>query len=205
MDQEKVWDNISRYWNKFKVRKSPSVEKFLKGRRGEILDLGCGSGRNFMKIKGLEWVAVDFSAKMVGYAKEKAKKLKIDMDVIKSDSTKLSFEDNSFDSVLCIAVIHCISPAAKRKKTLKEIYRVLRPGGEALIATWGMKSPRLKNKKKECYVPWTLKYLKEKQLRYTYIYDLNELVKLCEKVGFEIVSSWEERNVNVIVRKPTLS
>ena len=202
MDQEKVWDNISRRWNKFKVRVSPSAEKFVKDQKGKILDLGCGSGRNFMKVKGLKWTAVDFSEKMVEFSKLKAKKLKIDMEITKSESTKLSFEDDSFDSVLCFAVIHCIDTAAKRKKTLKEIYRVLKPGGEALIATWGTGSPRLKNKEKECFVPWTLKYMKEKQMRYTYIYDLKEMEDLVKSVGFEIVSSWEERNVNVVVRKP---
>lgn len=202
MDQEKVWDNISRKWNKFKVRVSPSAEKFVGGRTGKILDLGCGSGRNFVKVKGLKWDAVDFSEKMVGFAKTKAKKLKMDIGIVKSDSTKLPFEDDSFDSVLCFAVIHCIDTAAKRKNTLKEIYRVLKPGGEAFIATWGTGSPRLKNKAKECFVPWTLKYMKDKQMRYTYVYDLDELVKLCESVGFEIVNSWEERNVVVVVRKP---
>jgi len=39
-------------------------------------------------------------------------------------------------------------------------------------------------------------------MRYTYVFDLDELVELSKKAGFEILNSWEERNVNVIVRKP---
>ncbi len=201
MDQEKVWDNISKRWNAFRTRTSPLVENFVSGKEGRILDLGCGSGRNFVKVDGLNWTAVDFSEKMVGYSKKKAKKLGMDVDVQKADSIKLPFEDNSFDGVLCYAVVHCIDSAVKRKKTLKEIYRVLKPGCEAYIVTWGKNAPRLKNKDKECYIPWTLKYMKEKQMRYTYVYDKDEFVDLIKSVGFEVVKSWEEWNVNVIVRK----
>jgi len=203
MKQEEVWNNISPKWNKFKTRKSPSAEKFISGKKGKILDVGCGSGRNFMRVKGLKWTAIDFSANMINYAKKKAESLKMDVEIIKSDSAKMPFKKNTFDAVLCFAVIHCIDSADKRRKTLQEILRVLKPKGEALISAWGPKSLRLKNKGKECYVPWTIKDLEGKQMRYTYVFDLNELIKLCEDTGFEIISSWEERNVNVIVRKPS--
>ena len=202
MNQEKVWDAISRNWNEFRVRRIPAVEEFVFGKKGKILDLGCGSGRNFMEVENLEWSAVDFSAEMVGYAKKKADDFGMDVNVIKADSAKLPFGNGSFDAVVCFAVIHCIDIEAKRKKTAKEIFRVLKSGGEALISVWGKASARLKNKDKECYVPWTLKYMKEAQMRYTYVYDLKEFVGLMESVGFEIVRSWEDENVNVIVRKP---
>lgn len=201
MDQEKVWDNISLRWNKFRVRVSPFAEEFVSKQKGKILDLGCGSGRNFIKVNGLRWTAIDFSEKMVGFAKVKAKKLGMDVDVRKADSTKLPFDDNSFDNVLCFAVIHCIDSTAKRKKTLKEIFRVLKPNGEALISTWGRNSSRVKNRDKECYIPWTVEGIKEKQMRYTYIFDMDEFVDLVESVGFEIVKAWEEYNINIIVRK----
>jgi len=140
MNQEKVWDNISRRWNKFRVRSSPSAEKFVSDKKGKILDLGCGSGRNFIKVKGLKWTATDFSVNMINYAKEKAKNLNMDVEIIKADSTNLPFEDNSFDAVLCFAVLHCIDSAEKREKTVREIFRVLKSGGEALITSWGRKN-----------------------------------------------------------------
>ena len=102
---------------------SPFAEEFFSKQKGRILDLGCGSGRNFIKVNGLRWTAIDFSEKMVGFAKVKAKKLGMDVDVWKADSTKLPFDDNSFDNVLCFAVIHCIDSTAKRKKTLKKKIR----------------------------------------------------------------------------------
>ena len=202
MNQEKVWDNISEKWNEFRFRMSPTVEEFVSKQQGIILDVGCGSGRNFMKVEGLGWAAVDFSGEMVRLAKEKAEEIGVDAKIVKASSDKLPFEDSSFDSVLCFAVIHCVDSVEKRKKTIEEIFRVLKVDGEALIASWGSKGPRLKNKPRESFIPWTVKEGGEKQLRYNYIFELDELVELVESVGFEVVRSWEEKNVNVIVRKP---
>lgn len=200
-NQKQVWENIASKWNEFRTVISPTAKKFILEQKGEILDLGCGSGRNFLKINGLNWHAIDFSEKMIKFAKVKAKKIGIPIDLQVANSTSLPYKDNYFDSVICFAVLHCIESGKERKKTLEEIYRILKPSGTALISSWGPKSPRLKNKEKECLIPWTTKE-KTKFERYTYVYDLNELIKLCKKVGFEIVNSFEERNVNVIVRKP---
>lgn len=203
MEQEKVWDAISEKWAEFRVRISPTVENFLKNKNGKILDVGCGSGRNFLNSKNLKWHGTDFSKEMIKHAKKRAGKLQIEVELKKADGDNIPFEDNYFDVVLCYAVLHCIKSPAKRKKTLEEIFRIMKPGAEALISVWGKKSPRLKNKEKECFVPWTIKENEGKQNRYTYLFDLEELEKLAEEVGFKILKSWEERNVNLIVRKST--
>ena len=88
---------------------------------------------------------------------------------------------------------------AKRIKILREIYRVLKKSGEAVISTIGRNNQRVKNKPKEGILPWTVGT--KKYGRYNYIYDKEELEKDLRKVGFEITSSWEERNINVVVRK----
>jgi tRNA (uracil-5-)-methyltransferase TRM9 len=201
MNQEKVWDKIAGLWKNYRYRISPSVEKFLSGKKGKILDIGCGSGRNIKEIKGVEWYGVDFSKEMLKFAESLMEKKGLSVNLKKSNAEGLPFEDNYFDSILSVAVLHCIDSIDKRKTAIKEIYRVLKPGSEAFISSWGSKSPRLKNKGKECYIPWTVREEGEKIKRYTYVYDLDELVELCRSVGFEIISSWEERNVNVIVRK----
>ena len=202
MDQEKVWDKIARPWREFRQRIPPTVEEFITDKSGKILDVGCGAGRNFRKVEGLEWYGVDFSQEMLNLAEEYAEKSGIDIVLKKAPAEDLPFEDDYFDAVMMYAVIHCIDSTKKREKALREIYRVLRPGAEAIISSWGPKSPRLKNKEKECYVPWTSRDGKDRTERYTYIYDLKEMEDLVKSVGFEIVRSWEEKNVNVIVRKP---
>lgn len=200
MNQEEVWNKIAEPWKEFRTKVSPTVERFLKDKKGKILDIGCGSGRNFIKIKGLRWFGIDFSEKMLKYAQENAKEKGISVELKKSDSARIPYPDNYFDYVLCYAVLHCINSVKKRNKTLREIYRVLKPKGQVLISVWGKNSPRLKSKEKECFVPWTIKE-KTKIKRYTYIYDRKELEEIIEKIGFKILNSWEERNINLIVQK----
>ena len=220
-NQEKVWDEIALKWNNFREIPSPSVSEFLsqrgssiadgsKDKKCKVLDLGCGSGRNFSTIsKEAELYGVDFSGEMLKYAEKKANSLRLNANFVKSRSNKLAFEDNFFDSVICVAVLHCIPDKKERLNTIKEIYRVLKRGESAFISVWGKNSPRLKNKSKECFVSWTVKSEKEfrggeqgiKKERYTYIYDLDELKKEFLEAGFFIDKAWEERNVNIIVRK----
>jgi ubiquinone/menaquinone biosynthesis C-methylase UbiE len=198
-NQEQVWDNISEKWSKFRTKISPSVEKFLSDINGKLLDIGCGSGRNFVKSKKIKWVGIDFSSKMLKFAEKRAKELGIKVQLKKACSNKLPFKDNFFDAVLCYSLIHCINSKKERKETIKEIYRVLKPSGTVLISSWGEKSPRLKNKGKECFIPWTIGENKAK--RYTYVFSLKELEKTAKDSGFKIVRAWEERNVNLIAKK----
>lgn len=209
-NQAKVWDEIALKWNEFREVPSPSVVEFLKDKKGKILDLGCGSGRNFSAInKQSEVYGVDFSKEMLKYAEEKAKSLKIKASFEKTKASKLPFEDNFFDCVICVAVLHCIPSKKERISTMEEIYRTLKKNETAFISSWGKNSPRLKGKPKECFVSWVVRSEKEfrkgeqgvKKERYTYIYDLEELKKEVLGVGFKIENIWEERNVNVIVRK----
>jgi len=201
MEQEKVWDVAGRPWKDFRVSTPKDVENFLAGKNGKILDVGCGSGRNFLRIDGLDWYGIDFSGVMLKYAKKHAVEKGIGVELAKGSVDELPYEDNFFDYVLFYATLHCVDSAKKRKKSLEEVFRILKSGGEVLISVWGRGSPRLKNKDKECFVPWTVRGGDEKVQRYTYIYDLEELKKDLEDVGFEIVKIWEDVNVNAIVRK----
>ena len=199
MKQEKVWDAIAPVWDKYKNKSCPEVKEFLKDKCGKILDLGSGSGRNFPEFPmGVEIYAVDFSKKMLKFAKNKAENLGLKIKTFYSESNKIPIGDNFFDSGICIAVLHCVPTKTARQKMISELYRTLKPEAEALIMVWSRNSPRLKNKPKETFVPWTSAGVEK---RYTYIYDKDELENLLISVGFEIIRSWEDKNINFIVRK----
>ncbi|MCR4285212.1 MAG: class I SAM-dependent methyltransferase [archaeon] len=203
MNQEAVWDLLADHWRLFRNKASPYVKKFLKDSNGKVLDLGCGSGRNFSKRKEIQIYGVDFSKEMLGYAIKKAKKLGIKVKLKKAEAHKTGFKNNYFDAVLLHAVLHCIDSKKGKEEALKEILRVLKPGKKAFISTWGPNAPRINGRTGKTFVPWTI--YDKKLKRYTYIYKKEELEKLLKKIGFEIIKSWEDRNINLIVRKPTLS
>ncbi len=197
-DQEKVWDAVAEKWQEYKVKPTKEAVDFIKNKKGKILDLGCGSGRNFTKTKGTIY-AVDFSQKMLKYAKEYAKNKKFNIITKKAFASKLPFKDNFFDRAIFIATLHCIDSEKKREKVLKELYRVLKPKAEVMVAVWGKKQKRLKNKPKECMIPWTIN--NKKYYRYTYIYNKQELQEILEKVGFKVLKAKEDKNIIFIVRK----
>ena len=184
MKQKQIWNEIADLWNEYKTsNRTPVAEDFLKNSKGNILDLGCGSGRNFVKTDAKIY-GVDFSEKMLQHAKIQAKKLDIQAEFFVSEAHDLPFENNFFDKVIAIAVLHCIEGKSKREKTLKEIHRVLKPKGKALITVWNKSSKRWKNKPKEIEAGWTIGDKKVK--RYYYIYDYEELEKDLIKAGFKI-------------------
>jgi ubiquinone/menaquinone biosynthesis C-methylase UbiE len=198
MEQEKVWDNISRKWQEFKVKPFKRAVDFIKNRKGKILDLGCGSGRNFTKTKATIY-AVDFSEKMLKFSRKYAKELKIKIITKKANAYNLPFKDNFFDAAIFIATLHCIDSKEKRKNSLQELYRVLKPKAKAMITVWSRNEKRVKNKPKESMIPWTVN--KKKYDRYTYIYEKDELKDLLEYVGFKVKKIKEDKNIIVVVEK----
>lgn len=194
-NQEKIWDKIAGHWTKFRNKPFPHIAKFLKKQKGKILDIGCGSGRNFIKSKNLYFYGIDFSKELLEHAKKK----NIAIELKKANATKIPFKENFFNAVIFNAVLHCIPKATDRKKSLQELYRVLKPKSQALISVWSRNSKRIKNKPKESLIPWTIE--DKKYYRYYYIYDKKELLDLIEDTGFKILKSWEDENINVVVEK----
>ena len=200
MEQKEVWEKVARPWQSFRENQKliEDVSEFLKGKAGKILDLGCGSGRYFAKIRGKIY-AMDFSKKMLELAKGHAKEKGIDAEFFQAEAYALPFKDDFFDSAIFIAALHCIESAEKRKKSLEELFRVLKKEGKAIITAWSRNSERVKNKPKEAFIPWTVDG--KKYFRYYYIYEKNELEALLKEVGFKILSIKEGKNIIAIVEK----
>jgi len=126
--------------------------------------------------------------------------LQIDVELKKTETAMIPYEDNFFDSVIFVRVLHCIDSEEKREKSLRELFRVLKPNSSAVISVWAREQKRIKNKNKECFIPWTVE--EKKYFRYTYIYNKNELKHILEKIGFKIINLKEGKNIVAIVKKP---
>ena len=198
MEQKEIWNKIAPEWNKFRVNQIEEVQEFLKDKKGDILDLGCGTGRNLQKINGTIY-GIDFSEEMIKLAETNANKKQINSEFKVSSLEKLPFKDNLFDSAIYIASLHCIPTKKRRERSLKELFRVLKPNSRALITVWSKTHPKLMKHPKEATITW--KHNSEELQRYYYLYDKEELKKKLENLGFRIISINETKNIVAIVEK----
>ncbi|HKL24056.1 MAG TPA: class I SAM-dependent methyltransferase [Candidatus Nanoarchaeia archaeon] len=201
-DQKQVWENISKEWHEFKQNPSKNAQEFLKNKKGKILDLGSGSGRNIidLDLKNKEMYLVDFSANMIDLAEKRAKELGVEKSIkgYVASIDSLPFENNFFDYAICVAALHCIETPEARAEVIEELFRALKFGGEAEIEVWNKDSERFKNAPKEKFVSW-----RDKGERYYYLYTKEEIINLFKSKGFEIKEELEHRvNIGFIVKKP---
>jgi tRNA (uracil-5-)-methyltransferase TRM9 len=182
MSQKEVWDILAVDWAKFRHKPQEAVSDFLRDKRGLILDIGCGTGRNL--IEGKKFVAVDISKNMV-YIAHKKLIYRDDIAFSLADANSLPFGAKSFDAALLVSTLHTVYKK-DQVALLKELHRLLKPGGHALITVWNKRQPRFMMKSKEAFVDWKIG---EKVLqRYYYLFTKSELKNLLESHGFEVVS-----------------
>lgn len=163
----------------------------------KVLDIGCGNGRllQIFKNKKIDYTGIDSSEKLIVIAKEKHSSVKF----LTADALNLPFEDNSFDKVFSIAVLHHIPSKELRLKFLEEAKRVLKPNGLLVLTAWyfwrewhawqsliGSFTPKLfrlsKLDFKDIWEPWKRMRID----RYYHCFTINELKHLVEKAGFTV-------------------
>lgn len=105
-----------------------------------VLDLGCGTATLTLIIKqsfpNTEVTGLDGDPKALGIAKEKISRSGLNITLDEGMAFDLPYPDNSFDRVFSGLLFHHLTREDK-ERTLKEVYRVLRPGGELHVADWG--------------------------------------------------------------------
>ena len=111
----------------------PSVLELVGDVQGlRVLDAGCGPGLYAEELlaRGAEVVGFDANDSMLALAKQRlGDRVSLRRAIL---GEPLPFEDASFDLVLCALAIH---HAADRPLAFREFFRVLRPGGVAVVST----------------------------------------------------------------------
>ncbi len=188
MNQRDVWDSIAEAWEKYRKIPFQEFKKFIKSKKGLVLDIGCGTGRNLVKING-SYVCIDFSINMLKLAKKKIK-----ASFVLADASSLPFKENVFDAVIFHSVLHCLKKK-QRLSALSEMKRVMKPSSSAFISVWNKDSG-------EKLVSWT--YKGKKYMRYYYFFTKDELEKTLNKIGFKSIKvqlDEKEKNIIAIVEK----
>lgn len=106
-----------------------------------ILEVGVGTGKNFAFYPAdAHMTAIDFSPGMLQQARRKRDRRQLAVDLTQMDVQSLCYADNSFDTVVA-SFVFCSVP--KPRKGLKELYRVLKPGGQLLLLEHVLSSRRV--------------------------------------------------------------
>jgi len=111
-----------------------------------VLDVGCGRGLLLIgaakklaqdgKAVGIDlWSQQDLSNNQAVFTNENAvlEGVSDRIEIISGDMTKMQFEDNIFDAVIASMSIHNIPTVEKRNDAIREIARVLKPGGQIAL------------------------------------------------------------------------
>ena len=109
------------------------TDEILELADGKVLDIGCGSGYLLLSLKekGCEVFGLEANQNAVDVCADSG------LNVFKGTLEEARYQDRSFDVVILSQVIeHLQSP----RKTLKEIYRILKPGGKILVYCPNVKS-----------------------------------------------------------------
>ena len=109
----------------------------------DVLDLGSGTGTLAIwvakKRPNARVVGLDADPKVVSIAERKAAAANVKLRFDVGLCFELPYPDASFDRVLSSLLFHHLTRSDKRR-TILEIHRVLKPGGQLHVADWGRPS-----------------------------------------------------------------
>ncbi|HEV7600824.1 MAG TPA: class I SAM-dependent methyltransferase [Bradyrhizobium sp.] len=96
-----------------------------------VLDIGFGDGRNMPLLRnlGMQVFGVEISQEICDLAQARLKNLGVDADLKVGRNQSLPWSDGFFDTVLACHACYYIDPDTRFDDNLREIARVLTPGG----------------------------------------------------------------------------
>ncbi|XP_045205656.2 uncharacterized protein LOC123557927 [Mercenaria mercenaria] len=145
-----VYEEIAASMNDIQHKAWPNVKRFLKKfpPGSLIADVGCGNGRYLNINKSTYKVGVDVCSGLVNNARTKG------YEVGYADNLNLPFRDGTLDGVVSIGVIHHFCSVERRIKALRELARVLRPGGKLMLYVWAFEQKHRKFDSQDVLIPW---------------------------------------------------
>jgi SAM-dependent methyltransferase len=111
----------------------PGYADFYSGKGKKVLEIGLGLGADHLEWakSGPSYLAgVDLTERAVDFTRQNIELHGYESDLRVGDAENLPFDDETFDIVYSWGVLMC---APDTPQTLREVYRVLKPGGTARI------------------------------------------------------------------------
>jgi len=138
---QETWDAIAESFDVTRQRPWRYCLDFIDSLQGKdmVADVGCGNGRHLLPCADhcSSVFGVDISMRFLRIVQKKLQSRSLkNVSLIHADAVQLPFATDSLDGVLFIASLHNIQGKDHRRSALKEILRVLKPQGTALVSVW---------------------------------------------------------------------
>ncbi|AWD22575.1 class I SAM-dependent methyltransferase [Fuscovulum blasticum] len=100
--------------------------------RDRVLELGCGTGGTAIRLgpQVAEWIATDFSDRMLQIARAKAVPPNVRFVLTEAGT---AFDGAPFDAICAFNLLHLVPDMPA---TLAQVHAALRPGGRLISKTW---------------------------------------------------------------------
>jgi ABC-2 type transport system ATP-binding protein len=135
-EQTEFWSKVAQSYDRVADRQIGGQTRSMvrerlarEGPLGETVEFGCGTGfcTETLAGKADHVIATDLSPGMLDLARSRVRAANVSLQL--EDCQRTSFPDGSFDTALLSLVIHFTQPI----QALKELHRILRPGGTLII------------------------------------------------------------------------
>lgn len=174
-----AYENVAQKFSDTRYKIWPSTELFLLKinkdfSSSKVLEVGCGNGKNIMPVfDRVEFTGTDICGELLDICRHRG------LNVVKSDGCSLPFEDDAFDHVMSIAVIHHLSTTERRDEFIREMIRVCK-NGRIMFQVWSKSSPQYdKSEPVEGGHPDDRRVMFGKEKRYYHFFDadsFNEMI-----------------------------
>lgn len=141
-ENEKFWNRVAKRYDWITIKLTRDypflIQRIVNDVNGaeNVLEVATGTGLIAIALTGKvgHIEAIDFSPKMIEFAKRKAFKDCIEnIHFSVQNAYKLEFEDGLFDVAICSNALHCMNNPGK---ALSEIQRVLKDNGVLIAPTF---------------------------------------------------------------------
>jgi alkylated DNA repair protein alkB family protein 8 len=138
---EETWDSIAESFDLTRRKPWTQCIDFIDtlSKTDMVVDLGCGNGRHLIPCAEhcKEVIGLDISKELLGITGKKLKGKNLDnTTLLHADMTNIPLKNDTVDSILFIAALHNLKGKDRRIQSLKEVKRVLKKDGTALISVW---------------------------------------------------------------------
>ena len=130
-------DDANSFWERFGRR---TIERLTLRRGARVLDVCCGSGASAIEAamtvgESGSVIGVDLAENLLALARGKAGRCGLaNVEFRLGDMLELALPQPEFDAVICVFGIFFVPDM---RKAIRELWRLVSPGGQLAVTTWG--------------------------------------------------------------------